>query len=115
MPFNPKLHLFAILNDPCPQGMCLLAMVTTIKDKRPYDATCILTAGDHPFITHPSYVLYRLASEVRADHIRNMLEKQYYRPKEDFASAVLQRVADGVYASDETRPSVARYANSVGV
>ncbi len=112
MPFNPDLHLFAILNDPCPQKHCLVVMVTSLKPKRAHDATCILEAGDHPFVTRQSYLLYRMADTIRADQIRTRIGQNMYIPKEDFAPPVFKRIADGLYNSEETRGRILRYAEA---
>lgn len=114
MPFNPDLHLFAILNDPCSNRLCLVVMITTIYEDRHYDPACLLNAGDHPFVRHPSYLLYRAADTLRASQIVSLIDQKYYIPKEDFDAAVFRRIADGLFASEETKRWVTRYAETVG-
>jgi len=58
-------HLYAVMNDPCPEGLCLMVNVTSIR-ARYHDPACLLDDGDHPFIQHPSYMLYRLAATMKA-------------------------------------------------
>lgn len=110
MPFQPDLHLFAIMNDPCPAKLCLVVMVTSVRANRKHDPTCILDVGDHPFITHPSYMLYRMAETIRADQISARITKRVYIPKEDFPPAVFNRIASGLYTSEETRGRILTYA-----
>ena len=69
IPYNEVRHLFLIMNDPCPEGMCLSLMITSIKAGRIHDSTCILDVGDHDFIRHPSFVLYRMAETLKASHV----------------------------------------------
>lgn len=115
MPFNDKPHLFAIMNDECRDGQCLVIMLTTVHRGRYFDQTCIVNAGEHPFVQHESYLLYRKAETPRAQHVRNMLSKGYFRPKDDFSTALFDRIALGIYDSDETTPRIIRYADSVAL
>lgn len=113
IPHNDVPHLFFVLNDPCKDGLCLLVMVSSIKDGRPYEEACVLDVGDHDFITHPSYIVYRIASQTRAAHIGNMVDKGYYKSDIDARSELLERVFQGLLASDEISGSMLRYAKSV--
>lgn len=61
-----KQHLFIILNDPVPlEGypgmMSVLVCMCSIQNNLPFDTTCVLDAGSHPFVTHATYVDYRYA------------------------------------------------------
>ncbi|MES2343641.1 MAG: hypothetical protein V4597_18380 [Pseudomonadota bacterium] len=115
IPFNPKLHLFAILNDPCQDKQCLVVMVTTIYEGKKYDPSCVLKEGDHPFIERPSYLLYRMAETIRSAQIETRLGQKYYVAKPDFEEEVFTRIVNGLYASDETRLRIIRYAENNGV
>lgn len=115
IPFNDNPHLFVVLNDPCKDGYCLLVMVSSIKNDRPYDGACLLNQGEHEFIAHPSYVVYRLANLARAIHISNMVDKKYYIEKPDIEEEIYERVITGLIASDETRPRIIEYAKNVGI
>ena len=114
-PYNEVPHLFVVMNDPCPDGFCLLVMITSIKPNKHYDRACVLGPGDHPFLKHPSHVLYRMAEPVRASRIVKMVGLHYYTPKDDLDPTVFSRVADGVYASDDTPLRIIRYAKANGV
>lgn len=115
MPFNDVPHLFVVLSDPCSDGMCLLVMLTSIKPKRVYDPSCILTPGDHPFVAHGTYALFRMAEEARAQHIANMVAKRLYVVKEDASDAMLFALCEGLERSEETRPRILKYARKVGI
>lgn len=112
MPFNDKPHLFAIMNDECPHGQCLVLMITTVHAGKHYDPTCILKVGDHPFVEHDSYILYRKAERPRAQHMRSMLTKGYFRAKEDFDEPLFDRIFSGIFSSDETPLAIEKYARS---
>lgn len=93
-----RLHLHAILTNPCPDGQHLLASVTSI-GKSFHDPACVLRAGDHPFIEHDSYVLYRRMLRVQSPHLENCVNKGLFVEKDQFHPDVFQRICDGVAAS----------------
>lgn len=103
------------MNDECPEGDYLLLMVTTVYASRRHDPACILDAGDHPFLTHESYVVYRLANRSNARHVRRMLEKKVYLTKEDFGGPVFTRIAAGIFASDDCPAWAQKYATARGL
>lgn len=113
-PYNDELHLFVAMNDPDKGGQCLLLMVTTIR-KRRHDPACVIQAGEHEFIRHPSYVLYRTAETALARHITNMIDKKIYVPKADVSQELFEKLANGIFDSDEIRPRVIAYARSAGI
>ena len=115
IPFNPELHLFCILNDPCASRLCLVTMITTIYDGRHHDPACVIDVGDHPFIRHPSYLLYRAADTLRASQIVSLIDQKYYIPREDFEAAVFKRIRDGLFASDETKRWAINYARDLRI
>lgn len=115
IPFNEIPHLFVVLNDPCVDGLCLLVMVSSIREGRVHDATCILDDGDHPYIDHPSYIVYRLADTMPAARISKLVELKYYDPRVNMDPAIFARVLDGLFKSDETKQRVIKYANSVRI
>ncbi|MAY30406.1 MAG: hypothetical protein CL627_14545 [Aurantimonas sp.] len=87
-------------------------MITSIKKNRFYDDACVLDVGDHEFITHPSYLLYRLAETDLAIHLSNMVQKRFYLQKQDFRPEVYDRIVDGLRISDELPSRVIAYAES---
>lgn len=115
IPYDDVPHLFVVLNAPCKDGLCLLAMVTSIKENRYHDSACILKVGDHKFIKWDSYVLYRLATYAKSAHISNMVTKGLYIQREDVKTDVLERIIAGLWDSDNTTGATLKYAKSVGL
>jgi hypothetical protein len=115
IPFDNVPHLFVVMNDPCKDKLCLLLMVSSIKKDRHHDTACLLNAGDHPFINKPSFVVYRLAQTTPAGHIGNMVAKKYYTQKGVLDEKVFDRIVMGLEASENTRPAMFEYAESVGL
>jgi len=50
-------HLWVVVSDPGRDpNRLLIVNLTTVRSS--CDPACILNAGDHPFVKHPSYLLY---------------------------------------------------------
>lgn len=64
VPSGRDKHLHIVCNDPIPYPKyanaesVLLVNITTLYPEQPFDGSCILNVGDHPFINHQSYVYY---------------------------------------------------------
>lgn len=109
-PANEINHLFAVMNDPCDQHQVLVLNVTSIKEGKYHDPACEINVGDHPFIKHPSYILYRLAETTRSARVGKMVDLKYYIPREDWDGGVFARIAAGIRASDDTPSRIIKYA-----
>lgn len=102
IPSGPSNHLFVVLTDISSTEDHLLASITSVPDVGHYDATCLLSSGDHPFIRHDSYVLYRKAEVQRASRIIRLVDKKFYVPREDMSEEITTRILHGLIASDFT-------------
>ncbi|MHC1547796.1 hypothetical protein [Phyllobacterium sp. K27] len=114
-PINEIHHLTVIMNDACAVGECLRITVTSIKANKFHDNTCVLNVGDHPFIKHPSYMLYRMAECSQSTRIGKLVDKNYYLTREDFAPEIFELIAAGIYDSDETPLRIVKYAHANGI
>lgn len=100
---NPnKLHLHVIATEACPAGEHLLLSVSTIQAGIHHDPACMIKAGEHPFITHDSYVVYRRARTTSATLITKCVDGWLYIKKEPVSQALLQRMCAGIMASNFT-------------
>lgn len=105
VPSGPGLHLFFLILGPvvladygsAPQ----LAMVsaTTLRDGVPHDSACVLEAGEHPFIQHPSYLAYRYMRLDSSLHVEKMVRDAVWGPHAPCAADLLQRIVAGVCQS----------------
>lgn len=110
VPSGPAgMHLFTILTNKCEHGFHLMVSVTSVKSGKTYDDACVYAGGEHPFITHPSYVLYRLAEQKRAESICNGVAKGYFIPREDMPPEELEKICAGITKSDFVSPWVIEY------
>lgn len=113
IPYGEKPHLFIVLNDPCREGACLLTMITTMYNNKKHDPACVFNGGEHPFIKHPSYALYRLANISQASHIANMVNRKYYQTNEDVSAGMYDVIINGLHNSEHTPHRIIKYFNSL--
>lgn len=74
----------------------ILVPISTLNSKS--DTTVVLNVGDHPFIRHPSSVVYRLTESIYTDDIDIRGFTRDAKLRED----ILEKVIDGVFKSDDT-------------
>jgi hypothetical protein len=110
VPSGPSgLHLFTVLTNKCEHGFHLWVSITSIKQGKVYDPACVYVGGEHAFITHGSYALYRLAEQKRAGAISNGVEKGYFIPKDDMQPEHLEKICAGIQTSEFVSPWVIEY------
>lgn len=85
-------------------------MVTTVREYVFHDESCILSQGDHSFIVKPSYVLYKDLRLIVVDEIARELNVKFFQ-REMLEKDVLDRVCDGIGASDFTPPWAVAYVS----
>jgi len=108
-------HLHVICNDPAYYTIndcdCVLAVnISSVKMGVPYDSTCILTVGDHPFVRHDSYVVYERAVIWKTGNIDKKVEEGSIKPQPvDMKDEVFRRILDGFDISDEIEPKIRKF------
>lgn len=91
-----RKHLFICISDPVGKARnTLLTSVGTIYPAEPFDPTCRLYPGDHPFIQHDSYVNYYFSRITPAEKLEKGVQQGLLVPKEILDSAVFARVCKG--------------------
>lgn len=81
------------------QPNVVMVSVTSIKPDFPYDPACVIRAGEHPFITHDSYVYYRDPRVESVAHVQAMVDKAVWQGKESCSPELLERIRVGLLAS----------------
>lgn len=112
VPSGPKvdgLHLFVIMTNPCADNQHLLLSITSIRDGKRYDPTCVFNGGEHPFITHPCYVWYRRPEQRTVSNIQKCVAGWLFHVKEDLALNHFQRICEGIEVSDDSAPWMIEY------
>lgn len=84
----------------------VLVSISSIKDGKFFDPTCIVEAGEHTFVNKKSFVEYRHTQERSALKIVACINNGGYVPKADISPDLLERVIKGFYKSDFTAPWV---------
>lgn len=102
-------HLFIILTNRCGHGQHLIVSISSIKDNKRHDGTCIFAGGEHSFIRQPSFVYYKLAYRQRAAAIEKYVQNKYFDTREDLVDVHFDRVCDGLLESKFSSGSTQRY------
>lgn len=104
-----KYHLFVVCSDACEEGKHLLVPIATWINNF-CDDTCRLIAGEHRFVKHPSYILYRKARiEAGADLVKGV-EDKVLSPDDSMNGQTFLRIANGVCRSPQTPRKIKAYA-----
>lgn len=113
IPSGPKgdpsrKHLFVLLTDPEPDPVrsgvknVLIVPISSAREDIPYDRTCVLESGDHPFIKHRSFVFYaRLRIEDVTKIIRGVQGCQLVAHK-PVNEKIFGRICHGIDHSPQT-------------
>ena len=102
-------HLFVITTDACRDGRHLLVNLSTIRPGTFHDTTCELQIGEHPFVTAPSYVVYRGAMIQPAERLSRMVDGWVYKAHQDATEQLTARMLAGVGASKFTPRHIKNY------
>lgn len=106
IPTGNESHLHIILTNPSnfesyKPNQCISVNITSVKST-PYDVTCVLKAGCHPFIKQDSYVAYRHTRIDPESHLKELVEAGYFIPKDPIGSELLEVIKKGLKDSAHT-------------
>ncbi len=106
---NPELcHLHIVCTDPCSKGRQLIVSVSSWRNDL-CDSTCILDQGDHSWLTHKSWVVYRAAKIEDAGTLDNGVQKNIFVEKDAIDGDVLDRILNGVCGSPHSKRVIKKY------
>lgn len=99
-------HLFVVLTDPMnfygyPPQSCISVSLCTIRST-PYDSTCVVQPGEHPFVISPSYISYRHSRFDTDFHLKEMIKNHFGFPQEPTSTELLAKIYSGVHSSKQT-------------
>jgi hypothetical protein len=101
-------HLFILLTDPTgPAKQVAMACLCTIRGE--HDKACLINVGDHPYVTDPSYIAYRLCRVERSDALTKGVQNGHFVDKGMMDQPVFDRVLAGVAESSFTRPFITQF------
>ncbi|OSI14209.1 hypothetical protein BV914_10740 [Neisseria dumasiana] len=101
-----KDHLFVVLFPPNKykengfgNRLCVVSVNFTSNNGGIIDDACVVNPGEHPFITHSSYVLYRKIQILDYEHLCNCVNQGVYRAAESVSPELLQKMIYGIKQS----------------
>lgn len=97
-----RLHFHAILTNVCSKGRHLIGPIGTIYKDQFHDDTCVIGKGEHPFIKHPSYFIYRRLTILDSAHITRCIDGWVYKKQPNLSAALIKRICEGISKSDFT-------------
>ncbi len=89
-------HLWIVLSDPAANDTRVFVANLT---STPFDPTCVLEPGDHPFITHRSYVFYKEARCPSLVRLAALRQSGGMTPQPPFRPEVFNRIRAGALES----------------
>lgn len=81
---------------------CVLVCISTVR-LAPYDATCVLEPGEHPFIVTKSYVAYRHTRLDAFADLASLVAKGLFSPAQTASPQLVQKLREGLYTSPHTK------------
>lgn len=104
-------HLWVICSQPVSvviadgQDPCLAVLIFNFTTKpKPPDPSCVIDAGDHPFVTRRTYVAYARGQFLPVALIAFMKQKGAYQEHVPCSPALLRCVLEGAERSEQTEP-----------
>lgn len=107
-----RKHLFIVLTDPFDDtgngiSRVLLVSISSLRDG--CDRACILKPGDHPFIKHESFVVYRSARIEEAGKIVSAVHNNIFQAHHPVSEQVMLRICQGLETSKHTAPKILKF------
>jgi len=114
MPTGAVKHLHIVMTDPIhfPElgyEEVLLVNISSIKANQPHDTSCTLSAGEHPFIKHDSYVYYKDAAIFRVPNIVERMQLGEIATYPPISDAVYAKVLAGFAVSKFVKQKIKRF------
>lgn len=108
---GPKPHLWILLTDPSQGEPAILVSVTTLRHGK--DQTVVLQPTDHPWVRHPSAVLFGDAFVTEAKRLQEWIDGSLAMPKEACSPDLLALVRSGLRSSEFTPKKIIRLLDSL--
>lgn len=115
-PHDPdRLHLHILLTDSVGNPLnsninsTLLVGISSVQLGASHDTTCLLRVGDHPFITHDSFVFYADTRIVETAKLVNGISQGAFIARQLMDEGIVDAICDGVLASPHTPRKAQRF------
>lgn len=109
-----RMHLFVVLTNPFDDRgdgvqRVLLVSLSTVHDHKNHDPACVLEAGEHRFVKHESFVVYRKARIEEANKLTEGVRKNIFQPNERVNDEILLKIRQGLESSEHTTPRILKF------
>ena len=108
-PMPNKKHYHVVIADVLENNMYVMAFISSIKEGKEYDDSCVLDDGDAPFILRPSYIVYNKLYFADKDDIEARLYFKNIRYCGKISDDVLKKIKDGAHKSEWIKPVHIKY------
>jgi hypothetical protein len=109
IPSGPGHHLFVVMTKKCSSGCHLILNITSIKAGKFHDPACVFAGGEHPLITQPCYVYYKMADQKNAQSVTKFVDSKFYVDKTEIDQAHFDKICAGIFTSKFSSPWVKKY------
>lgn len=99
VPSGPDKHLYVVITEADDSGMHILANITSVDPDISHDKSCCLSAGEHAFVNHDSYVAYEFAMQRHGAYIDKQVQVGNYIQKDDASAALVEKIRGGLKKS----------------
>lgn len=102
------LHLFIVITGTVSINKTIMytcTMISSWKQGSPLcDPACIIEAGEHPFITHKSYIAYKETVQFTEEQLNKKFLNGECIPRDSLSPELLKRVKDSAAKSRKIAP-----------
>lgn len=100
-----RKHLFVLLTHGLGEDeRILMVSVSTFDSALPCDTSCVIEAGEHPFVRHRSWIRYDRPKYLPAAKILRAVESGVFIPRDPVSDALYERICDGLMRSPFAAP-----------
>ena len=104
-PSRKHLHIILVTSS----DQALLTNISSVKENKYFDDTCVLEKGDHPFIKHRSYVAYNYSSITSIRDLNDNNKRGKIHRQEPISEETLTRICEGLLESKHTLPKIKNF------
>lgn len=97
-------HLWIVISPEMEDGSNIIVNLSDAENS--FDDTCLVEAGEHPFVRMRSAVMYNLSRIFTLVVQETMSRNNWLQPQENVSAALLKKIQDGAFKSEYTPQKV---------
>lgn len=107
-----RMHLFVILTKGLGESdEVLLVSMQSLYSNRTHDTSCVLVAGDHPFVRRPTFMRYDQCRKIPQSKLLEAVKKGTMEARDPISDEIYDRICNGLRASLHTPPWAKEWLN----